>query len=78
MKTLLKEAAAENPRVAPDYIKQEILKRRSDLQYRLDLQRMKSGCNTPNVQRAKAHYDEISSHSVANIAKLINDRTGQP
>ncbi len=72
---LLTETIKRSPRVKPEYIKNKILKRRSDIQYKLDLVYMKISCSSPALAEAKAHYKEFSRYSTADISHFIDKQT---
>lgn len=73
---LFAEAKKDEPRMDPEYIKTKILERRSNLQYRLDLENMKNGCRTPETEMAKAHYEEFSRYNRREISRFIDKKTG--
>lgn len=72
---LFAEAQRDQPNTDPKYIQTKILERRYNLQYRLDNQSIKNGCNTAQTEMAKAHYEEFSHYSVREVQKFIDENT---
>lgn len=72
---LFAEAQKDKPNTSPQYIQTKILERRYNLQYRLDYQNIKNGCNTAEANMAKSHYEEFSRYSILELQKFINEKT---
>jgi len=64
-----------DPKMNSDYIKSRILERRYNIQYGLDQANMQNGCNTPETDVAKAHYEEFSRYHRKEIIKFIAQQT---
>ena len=72
---LYDESLKTNPSIRPDYIKKKILERRYNIQYKLDKDNLRNGCQSGDSQTALAHYNEFSRFSRAQIGDFIVERT---
>ncbi len=75
---LLDETVKNSPQKHPEYIKNKILERRSNIQYKLDNAHVKLGCNSPAIEEAKVHYEEFSRYSTSEISDFIDEQTKEP
>jgi len=69
------ESIKNNPKMKPEYIKNRILERRYNIQYRLDHANMKDGCYSQASLTAKEHYQEFSNYKNSEIRKFIDEQT---
>lgn len=58
----------------PEYIKNKILERRYNIQFKLDHENMKYGCHTPAIEAAKVHYEEFSRYDRREISRFIEEQ----
>ncbi len=72
---LFAESKKDNPKINPEYIKNKILERRYNIQYRLDHANMKEGCYSQASLVAKEHYQEFSNYNTSQIRKFIDEQT---
>lgn len=75
---LLIESEKNSPRADPEYIRNKILERRYNIQYRTDHAHMNEGCSSKSSIKAKEHYQEFSNYKEPAIRKFIDERTQEP
>ena len=74
---LFEEAKKDDPGINPEYIKNKLLERRYNIQYRLDYNNMKEGCYSKASMVAKEHYQEFSNYNKSEIREFIDEQTGE-
>ncbi len=72
---LFAQAKKDDPNMAPEYIKNKILERRYNLQYKLDYEHMNKGCYSSYLEEAKIHYQAFSHHTKKDVRAFIEERT---
>ncbi|NCT40570.1 MAG: hypothetical protein GW778_02775 [Alphaproteobacteria bacterium] len=73
----LDESVKDNPSMQPQYIQNQILQRRYEIQYRLDNANINEGCYSKASLAAKTHYQEFSRYSLSDIRAFIDQNSVQ-
>lgn len=72
---LYAEAQIKEPGMNSEYIKEQLLQRRYNIQYKLDHANAKEGCNSATSSVAKTHYEEFSRYTEPEVRKFIDEKT---